>query len=144
MLAANYLRVRGSEPVPLGALPHATGTSKEAVSFATKFLARNGLAETGRGRDGQVRLTGAGLEAKEHHLRLADEVERRWRERYGSDLEALRGALEPLVGDGTLASSALAEAVAPPPGTWRAKREAPLLLPHYPLVLHRGGYPDGS
>ena len=143
-VSANYLRVLGSEPVPLGALPQATGTSKEAVSFATKFLARNGSAETGTGRNGQVKLTAAGLEAKERHRRLEDEIESRWRERYGSELEALRGALEPVVGDGTLPSSALAEAVAPPPGTWRAKREPPQLLPHYPLVLHRGGYPDGS
>ena len=27
---------------------------------------------------------------------------------------------------------------------WRAKRKPPDLLPHHPLVLHRGGYPDGS
>ena len=143
-VAANYLRVLTSEPVPVRALPEATGTSKEAVSFATTFLARNGLAETGTGGAAQVRLTAAGLKAQERHARLVDEVEGRWRERYGRDLEALRGALEPVVGDGTLASSALAEAVAPPPGTWRAKRETPQILPHYPLVLHRGGYPDGS
>ena len=60
------------------------------------------------------------------------------------DLEALRGTLELVVGGGTLASSPLAKAVAPPPETWRAKREPPHLLPHYPLVLHRGGHPDGS
>ena len=143
-VGANYLRVLASEPVPVRALPEATGTSKEAVSFATKFLARNGLAEVGTGASAQVRLTAAGLAAQEHHGRLVDQVEGRCRERYAGDLEALRGALEPVVGDGTLASSPLAEAVAPPPGTWRAKRETPQLLPHYPLVLHRGGYPDGS
>ena len=143
-VGANYLRVLTSEPVSVRALPEATGTSKEAVSFATKFLARNGLAETGTGASAQVTLTAAGLEAQKHHRRLVDEVEGRWRERYGGDLEALRGALEPVAGGGTLASSPLAEAVAPPPGTWRAKREIPQLLPHHPLVLHRGGYPDGS
>lgn len=143
-LSANYVRVLTSEPVPVRALPQATGTSNEAVSYATKFLARNGLAETGAGRDAQVRLTAAGLEAKERHRGLVDEVEGRWRNRYGSELESLRAALEAVVGDGTLASSQLAEAVEPPPGTWRAKREPPELLPHHPLVLHRGGYPDGS
>jgi DNA-binding MarR family transcriptional regulator len=143
-VAANYLRALTSHPVSVRTLPGATGTSKEAVSFATKFLARNGLAETGTGASAQVRLTAAGLEAQEHHRRLVDEVEGRWRERYGGDVEALRGALEPVVGGGTLASSPLAEAVAPPPGTWRATRETPQSLPHHPLVLHRGGYPDGS
>ena len=143
-VSANYLRVLTSEPVPVRDLPQATGTSKEAVSFATKFLGRIGLAETGTGRDAQVRLTAAGLEAKDRHRDLVHEVEGRWRDRYGSDLETLRAELEGVVGDGTLASSQLAKAVAPPAGTWRAKREPPELLPHYPLVLHRGGYPDGS
>jgi len=27
---------------------------------------------------------------------------------------------------------------------WRAKFRRPEVLPHYPMVLHRGGYPDGS
>jgi len=55
----------------------------------------------------------------------------------------LRAALEPLVGDGTLASSPLAAGLAPEPGNWRASVKAPETLPHYPMVLHRGGFPDG-
>jgi len=27
---------------------------------------------------------------------------------------------------------------------WRAKVKAPETLPHHPIVLHRGGYPDGA
>jgi hypothetical protein len=27
---------------------------------------------------------------------------------------------------------------------WRARVPAPAALPHYPMTLHRGGYPDGS
>ena len=143
-VGANFLRILADQPVALADLPATTGASKEAVSFATKFLARQGLAETGTGRGAQVRLTAAGLAEKERYVRLVEEVERRWRERFGAELEALRDALEAVVGDGPLASSRLAAAVAAPPGTWRAKREPPGLLPHYPLVLHRGGYPDGS
>jgi len=32
----------------------------------------------------------------------------------------------------------------PYPDGWRAKVRRPEILPHYPMVLHRGGYPDGS
>jgi hypothetical protein len=52
--------------------------------------------------------------------------------------------LEPIVGDTELASSPLRVGLRAPPGTWRAARAEPLTLPHHPLVLHRGGYPDGS
>ncbi len=30
------------------------------------------------------------------------------------------------------------------PDNWRAAVRRPATLPHYPMVLHRGGYPDGS
>jgi hypothetical protein len=142
--AAVFLRVLSAEAVPVREVPRATGVSKEAVAFGTKFLARRGLAEVTAGAGGHVTLTNAGLEAKERHGALLAEVERRWRKRLGTPLDAVRALLEGLVGDGTLASSPLAAAVTPPPGTWRAKREQPALLPHHPLVLHRGGYPDGS
>lgn len=32
----------------------------------------------------------------------------------------------------------------PYPDNWRAAVRPPLILPHYPMVLHCGGYPDGS
>jgi len=33
----------------------------------------------------------------------------------------------------------------PYPDNWRAAvQQAPGALPHYPMVLHRGGYPEGS
>jgi len=32
----------------------------------------------------------------------------------------------------------------PYPDNWRAAVPAPVMLPHYPMVLPRGGYPDGS
>ena len=30
------------------------------------------------------------------------------------------------------------------PDNWRAAVRRPATLPHYPMVLYRGGYPDGS
>ena len=69
-----------------------------------------------------------------------------WRTTFGpAAVDGLRPALQPLVGDGNLASSPLARGLAPYPDNWRAARPAPPeTLPHYPMVLHRGGYPDGS
>jgi hypothetical protein len=69
-----------------------------------------------------------------------------WRTTYGAvAVAALRAALEPLVEDGTLASSPLARGLEPYPDNWRAAvRQTPVTLPHFPVVLHRGGYPDGS
>jgi len=32
----------------------------------------------------------------------------------------------------------------PYPDNWRASVRRPATLPHFPIVLHRGGYPDGS
>jgi hypothetical protein len=32
----------------------------------------------------------------------------------------------------------------PYPDNWRARVKPPLVLPHYPMTLHRGGYPDGA
>jgi hypothetical protein len=35
-------------------------------------------------------------------------------------------------------------AMAPYPSGWRASVREAIRLPHFPIVLHRGGYPDGS
>ena len=65
--------------------------------------------------------------------------------RYGAGaLDQLRAALEHVVGDGTYASSPLAAGLDPYPDNWRARVRRPETLPHHPMVLHRGGYPDGS
>ena len=38
----------------------------------------------------------------------------------------------------------LFQALEPYPENWRASARPPRTLPYYPMVLHRGGYPDGS
>jgi hypothetical protein len=68
-----------------------------------------------------------------------------WRERFGVDaISELLGALAPIVGDGTRAGSPLFEGLESYPDGWRAQVAAPDLLPWFPMLLHRGGYPDGS
>jgi hypothetical protein len=49
-----------------------------------------------------------------------------------------------MVGDGTREASRLFSGLDPYPEGWRARVIEPETLPHYPMVLHRGGYPDGS
>ena len=95
---------------------------------------------------GQVlRLTRKGQGAHAKYRRILAETEEAWRATYGAaHVDALRDALEPLVGDGTLASSPLAAALETHPDNWRAAVRRPETLPHHPMVLHRGAYPDGS
>jgi hypothetical protein len=54
---------------------------------------------------------------------------------------ALRAALEPLAAG---QPSPLFGGLEPYPDNWRASIRRPGTLPHFPMVLHRGGYPDGS
>jgi hypothetical protein len=64
----------------------------------------------------------------------------------GADTVAgLRAALEPLAGDpDDAANSPLMAALEPYPDNWRADVRPPQTLPYFPMVLHRGGFPDGS
>jgi hypothetical protein len=55
-------------------------------------------------------------------------------------IRAVREALEQLTTD----QARLDTGLEPPPGGWRASLRRPAMLPHYPMVLHRGGFPDGS
>jgi hypothetical protein len=56
----------------------------------------------------------------------------------------LSAALGAIVGDGDPAASPLAPGLMAREGNWRAGEPTPSTLPHHPMVLHRGGYPDGS
>jgi hypothetical protein len=78
-----------------------------------------------------ARLTSAGLREQRLYTEFLGIVEDRWVQRYGRDtMTALRQATEVLAASDDLQPPLLVR----PPGT----------LPYYPMVLHRGGYPDGS
>jgi hypothetical protein len=152
-IGANTLRVLRpapeDNPVRVRDLPRLTGVSKEANAMCTGWLERHGCAEVvadpsgGRAKVALLTAKGRGGQAK--HQRLLDSIEAAWRETYGSaSVERLLTALAPIVGDGTYAASPLAAGLAPSEGNWRASVRRPESLPHYPMVLHRGGYPDGS
>ena len=86
-------------------------------------------------------MADAANEAGRLPLSALGAAEDRWQARFGgATLGAVRDALEQLTGD----HARLAAGLEPPPGGWRASLRRPATLPHYPMVLHRGGFPDGS
>jgi DNA-binding MarR family transcriptional regulator len=144
------LRVLDAEGVAVRELPRLTGVSKEAIAMIVKRLERLGCVELvpapDRGRGKHARLSAQrGVKARAAGARRVQRVLDDWRERFGDDaVSGLQSALEPIVGDGTRGGSRLFEGLEPYPDGWRAQLPAPELLPWFPMVLHRGGYPDGS
>jgi DNA-binding MarR family transcriptional regulator len=140
-ISANLVRVRD--------LPLLTGVSKEAISMAMGVLRKKGIAvvETDpAGSRGKVaRLTPKGRDAQDTYRQLAGIIEERWRARFGLlIIRTLRASLERLVGEPSPQLSPLFRGLDPHPDGWRASVAKPNTLPHYPMVLHRGGFPDGS
>jgi hypothetical protein len=90
-------------------------------------------------------LTPAGTSAQRAYQDLLAAIENRWRERFGADeIGALRQPLEALAAGSDGRPPALFAGLEPYPDGWRARVRPPGVLPYYPMVLHRGGYPDGS
>ncbi len=146
------LQVLTAGPTRVRDLPRLSGCSKEGMAMITGFLARVGLATfepdpAGRGK--VVRLTARGVAAKDRGAARLAGLDDAIGIRGGCQL-GLRAAL-----DAVLGSPAFAAGMEPPPTGWRARppyltQTERLLadprgaLPRHPLVLHRGGYPDGS
>lgn len=147
-IGANVIRVLDEKGVRVRDLPLLTGVSKEAIATALSFLAKRGYAavETDTSsRTKTVRLTAKGRKAQEVYRERLDSLEERWLKRHGkSAIRALRDSLEPLAGDSSELPSPLLLGLEPYPDGWRAAVPKPTTLPHYPMVLHRGGFPDGS
>jgi hypothetical protein len=72
-------------------------------------------------------------------------IEKGWTLHFGkANVEKLRELLERIAGSSPSGLSPLFEGLKPYPEGWRASVPAQQQLPHYPMVLHRGGFPDGS
>jgi hypothetical protein len=92
-----------------------------------------------------LRLTPKGQRAQQTAVGVVASTEASWRTRFGSaTVTELATALEQVVGDGSFADSPLAPGLVPYDDNWRAALARPETLPCHPMVLHRGGYPDGS
>lgn len=147
-IAANLLRVLDDRGVRLRDLPELTGVSKEALAMATGFTGHADIttteADPGGGRWQIVRLTPKGTMVRDLYGDRLESIEERWQQRFGVDVIAdTRSSLERLAGAGGPGSPLFA-GIEPGPGNWRADVRPPQTLPHFPMVLHRGGYPDGS
>jgi DNA-binding MarR family transcriptional regulator len=148
-ISANVLRVVGEEGVRVRDLPRLTGVSKEAVAVSLGRLEERGFivvkAASSGSRVKKVRLTFKGRIAQGSYYRLVGEIEDNWRVRFGQDtVENLRESLECLDVDATDRHSPLFRGLEPYPEGWRGAVAKPEMLPDYPMVLHRGGFPDGS
>jgi DNA-binding MarR family transcriptional regulator len=147
-VSANLLRVLDPEGVRVRDLPAISGVSKEGLAMASNFSVSHGLIVIEANADGHrwkvARLTDKGARARDRYEDLLGSLEERWRDRFGRDAIArLRSSLERLTGPGGRQSPLFA-GLEPYPDGWRAAVRPPATLPHYPMVLHRGGYPDGS
>jgi hypothetical protein len=109
--------------------------------MALGFLQKKGIAlvvlDPSGSRAKIARLTPKGRAAQDAYRQLAGSIEERWKTRFGEGkIRTLRELLERLVVEPI--------AVEPYPDGWRARVPKPNTWPHYPMVLHRGGFPDGS
>jgi DNA-binding MarR family transcriptional regulator len=148
-IGANLLRLLDEKGVLVRDLPRLSGVSKESLAVALGILGKMRLAVVGRDASGSklkvVRLTTAGRAAQTDYHELLGKVEASWQSGYGKNaIGALRDSLERVVGGSMSQVSPLFGGLEPYPANWRASRPRPETLPFYPMVLHRGGYPDGN
>jgi DNA-binding MarR family transcriptional regulator len=147
-ICANALRLIDEGGVRVRDLPRLAGVSKEAIATSLSFLEKRGYAavepQTAGSRVKVLKLMPKGRHARDTYHQLVWTIEERWQELFGHDtVRRARESLERLIGEpGSL--SPLFQGLEPYPDGWRAAVAKPETLPHYPMVLHRGGFPDGS
>jgi hypothetical protein len=160
-ISANVLRVIPDDGVRLSDVPLLGGVSMQGAASALGFMERQGYVETGpdpSGRRGRfVWPTERGRRARDGRVRLAARIEVGWEDSFGPGaFDRLRNVLTAVAGHRTKGGDpSLALGLEPYPDGWRSR--PPYLvqtkailadpagaLPRHPMVLHRGGYPDGS
>ncbi len=153
-LSSNFVRVLDETGLHVSALPRAAAVSKEATSMALTFLTKGGHVDVAgtSAATKRARLTAKGLEVQKGLRGRHDQVERAWRTRFGagdvrtSSDRRSRACLPTTTSlEGCIRTPAAGARASPTSNSTEAMLEDPRsALPHYPLVLHRGGWPDGS
>jgi hypothetical protein len=134
-ICADVVRVLDQKGVRQRDIPVLSGVSKESIAMAMGILRKKGLVTA----DKLVRLTAAGVRAQTAYRERVGLIEAQWEERFGKQaVGVLREALLPF------RLELLLRGIEPYPEGWRASVRKPAVLPYFPMVLHRGGYPDGS
>lgn len=147
-ISANVIRVLSGELARVRDVAPMTGVATEAVRDALGYLDKGGYVEfktdVRAGQGHLMRLTDKGLAAQNTYHRLVAGIETRWRERFGAEaIDELHATLGPLCVPTASAPPALFAGIEPPSDGWRAAGRRRQHLPHFPVVLHRGGFPDG-
>ena len=159
-VSANVLGVLSGTGTRVRDLPLLAGVSREAVSSSAGFLERHGYVEIGpdpaAARGQVITLTDRGRAGRQAHGELCRGVEDGWQERFGAaEIGRLRDCLQQVAGHRSGDQPTIGLGLRPYQDGWRARgryrsqSEAVLAdpwpaLPRQPMVLHRGGFPDGS
>jgi DNA-binding MarR family transcriptional regulator len=148
-ISANVLRLIGPDGVRVRDFPRLSGVSKEAIAMALGYLQKRGLAavraKSSAKKEKLVVLTADGRRAQNTYRETLAAIERRWHASFPPNvLGSLRDSLETLAGRAAMQASPLLQGLQPYPNGWRAAVRNIEVLPHFPMVLHRGGFPDGS
>lgn len=144
-IAANVLRLAGEEGIRVQKLASPIGCIQRSDCHGRERLEERGFAVVQHSEPNRrakvLILTAKGKHARNVYRSLVRKLEQRWEAKFGSHVINLRHSLEQLVGG---SGSLLYGGLEPYPDGWRASLRRPEVLPHYPMVLHRGGFPDGS
>ena len=116
-----------------------------SVSFLSKHEYAAIQPKSTASRKKVLMLTPKGRKAQDKYRQLLRATKEGWQASFGEKaIRRLRELLEQLAVGPAEQQSPLFRGLEPYPEGWRASVPRPEVLPHYPMVLHRGAFPDGS
>ena len=146
-ICANVLRLIGDNGVAVARIPELSGVDKMAIDNWVRILDKCGYIDVATdpgSRRRLARLTPKGVRARDAYFQWTESLEGRWPDgRSSAAVRRLRRAAEQIVGDPG-PGSLLWEGMEPYPDGWRSEAPPRHVLPHFPAVTAKGGFPDGS
>jgi DNA-binding MarR family transcriptional regulator len=146
-ICANVLRLIGDNGIAVARIPALSGVDKMAIDNWVGILEKRGYVEVATepgARRRVARLTPKGARARNAYLQWTESLEGRWPDaRSSGAVRRLRRAAERIVGDPG-PGSPLWKGMEPYPDGWRSEIPQRQVLPHFPAVTAKGGFPDGS